>query len=104
MPKAFAPVVFAANDLVEGDSVYLALDGWVRGVGEATVAQTPEEKDRLEARAISDIEANLVVGVYDVAVTVGDNGPWPVARREQIKASRATTIPVGPEAKLSDAA
>ncbi|MEM6423157.1 MAG: DUF2849 domain-containing protein [Pseudomonadota bacterium] len=104
MPKAFVPVVFAANDLVEGDSVYLALDGWVRAVGEAVIADTPEEKARLEATAKAGVEANLVVGVYDVAVTVGENGAWPVARREQIKASGNTTIPVGPEAKLSDAA
>ncbi|MEL6336674.1 MAG: DUF2849 domain-containing protein [Pseudomonadota bacterium] len=104
MAKAVLPVVFAANDLIEGDSVYLALDGWVRGVGDAAVAHTPEEKETLEARAKAGIEANLVVGVYDVKVALGENGPWPVARREQIKASHSTTIAVGPEAQLSDAA
>ncbi|MEO1274311.1 MAG: DUF2849 domain-containing protein, partial [Pseudomonadota bacterium] len=74
------------------------------GVGDAAVAHTPEEKETLEARAKAGIEANLVVGVYDVKVALGENGPWPVARREQIKASHSTTIAVGPEAQLSDAA
>ncbi|MEL6266073.1 MAG: DUF2849 domain-containing protein [Pseudomonadota bacterium] len=98
MAKAFAPVVFTANDLVEGDTVYLGAEGWVRDIRAARVAADEAEKAVLEDAARAGVAANLVVGPYDVAVTVEAAGPWPVKRREQIKATRDTTMPVGPEA------
>ncbi|MEL6767772.1 MAG: DUF2849 domain-containing protein [Pseudomonadota bacterium] len=102
MAKQFIPVVFAANDLIEGDSVYLAADGWTRDVRGAAVASTPEARDALAARAAGD--AAIVVGPYDVEVALEDAGPWPLKRREQIKASGSTTIAVGPQAQVARAA
>jgi len=104
MAKAFIPSVLAANDLVEGDSVYLGTDTWVREIARAAVATTPAEAEALAARGVAAERANLVVGAYAVEVSLAGGTPWPIARREQIKSSRATTIPVGPAALLDVAA
>jgi hypothetical protein len=104
MAKAFIPTVFTANDLIEGDSVYLGPDGWVRDIAAADVAGNAEAAEVLAARAKAGEAANLVVGAYAVEVSLASGQPRPVLRREQIKASRATTMPVGPEAELHRAA
>ncbi|MEO0822052.1 MAG: DUF2849 domain-containing protein [Pseudomonadota bacterium] len=107
MAKAFQPSVFTANDLIEGDAVYLGETGWVRDVRDAAVAATAAALSALEARAEAGIAANEVVGIYALPVSLEAGAPWPVTRREQIKASRNTTIAVGPAAqpaRLSDAA
>jgi len=104
MAKAFTTTVFAANDLIDGDSVYLGADAWVRDISMAEVAGDPAEAEALAARAALGERANIVVGVYAVDVSLADGTPWPVTRREQIKASRSTTIPVGPAARLDVAA
>ncbi|MEO1315706.1 MAG: DUF2849 domain-containing protein [Pseudomonadota bacterium] len=102
MAKQFKPVVFAANDLIEGDSVYLGAEGWTRDIRGAAVAETREARDVLAARAEGD--AAIIVGPYDVEVSLEPAGPWPLKRREQIKASGSTTIAVGPQAQVARAA
>ncbi|MEM1382222.1 MAG: DUF2849 domain-containing protein [Pseudomonadota bacterium] len=98
MAKAFKPKVIAANDLVEGDSVYLSAAGWVRQVADAWVAKNPDDLTVLETLAKAGERDNQVVGAYPVEVTTETGAPWPISRREQIKASRMTTIAVGPAA------
>ena len=44
MAKEFKPVVVTANDLTEGDSVFLGALGWVRDIAEARVALTTDEE------------------------------------------------------------
>ncbi|MGF1554054.1 MAG: DUF2849 domain-containing protein [Paracoccaceae bacterium] len=95
MPKPFTPVVIAANDLIEGTSVWLGPDGWTARVAEATVAHDAEAKAALEASAGTGEAANRVVGPYAVDVALEDGVPVPVKRRERIKASLETTVPVG---------
>ena len=104
MARIFEPCVFTANALKEGDAVYLGHVGWVRDVRDAAVATDEAQRAELAARAAEGERANLVVGVYDLAVSLESGRPWPVLRREQIKASRRTSIPVGPERDLSRAA
>lgn len=100
MTKAFAPQVITANDLIEGDSVFLSRDGWTRDVARARVAETPEALATLEAEGVAAEAANVVVGPYAVAVSLEAGTPWPVLRREQIRAGRAPTIAVGPVAAI----
>ena len=104
MAKAFTTSVFAANDLIDGDSVYLGATAWVRDIADALVAANADEAEALAVRAAEGERANIVVGAYAVEVSLTGGAPWPVLRREQIKASRATTIPVGPAARLDVAA
>jgi sulfite reductase (NADPH) hemoprotein beta-component len=95
MAKEFKPVVVTANDLIEGDSVFLGTRGWVRDIRMARVALTAEEASALEAAGADGEAGNLVVGPYLVEVDLEAGKPWPVLRREQIRASGFPTIPFG---------
>jgi len=98
MAKEFKPVVVTANDLVEGDSVFLGARGWVRDIREARVAATAEDAAVLEKDGAAGETGNLVVGPYLIEVSLDAGQPWPVLRREPIRAERAPTIPFGLEA------
>ena len=97
MPKPFQPQVMTANDLIEGESLFLGPAGWTHRLAEARVATTPDEAEALSAEAAADEAANHVVGVYAVTVSLAEAGPWPVTRREQIRAAGEPTIAYGPD-------
>ena len=59
MAKEFKPVVVTANDLIEGDSVFLGAFGWVRDIRLARVAMVQDEAKVLERIA----EAGSAVGL-----------------------------------------
>lgn len=93
--REFRPVVVTANDLVEGDSVFLGQRGWVRDVRHAKVARTEEEALALDAEGEAAVKANAVVGPYRVEVSLETGKPEPVLRRERIRASGLPTIAFG---------
>jgi hypothetical protein len=95
MAKEFKPVVVTANDLIEGDSVFLGAIGWVRDIASARVAMSGDEAKVLEAAGIEGEDGNLVVGPYLVEVSTATGAPVPVLRRERIRASGFPTIPFG---------
>ena len=77
--RAFVPKVVSANDLMEGDAVYLRADGtWSREHREAALAETAEEADRLLALGTQP----SVVGAYLADARPGADGPEPVHFRE----------------------
>ena len=98
MAKEFKPVIVTANDLIEGDSVFLGACGWMRDIRMARVAMSADEAKVLEADGIAGEAGNLVVGPYLIEVSVATGQPVPVLRREQIRADGAPTIPVGLDA------
>ncbi len=95
MAKEFKPVVVTANDLIEGDSVFLGAFGWVRDIAEARVAMSGDEAAVLEQAGNEGEDANIVIGPYLVEVSVATGKPVPALRREQIRASGIPTIPFG---------
>jgi hypothetical protein len=69
------PVVLSANDLLDGDVVFLAAGGgWTRDPAEARVAHEREEADAMEAEAARETGANRIVDAYLVPVRVEPNG------------------------------
>ena len=100
MAKEFKPSVVTANDLIEGDSVFLGALGWVRDVAEARVALTKDEAAVLEQAGIEGEDANIVVGPYLIEVSTAIGKPVPLLRREQIRASGVPTIPFGVDLEL----
>jgi sulfite reductase (NADPH) hemoprotein beta-component len=96
MPKQFLPVVLTANDLIEGDSVFLGRCGWVRDIREARVAASEAEAEALSGIGREAEAGNVVVGAYLVEVALDAGIPEPVLRRERIRASRVPTIAYGP--------
>ncbi len=95
MAKEFKPVVVTANDLIEGDSVFLGAFGWVRDIAEARVALAADEAAVLEQAGNEGEDGNIVVGPYLIEVSVATGTPVPLLRREQIRASGLPTIPFG---------
>ena len=95
MAKEFKPVIVTANDLIEGDSVFLGACGWMRDIRAARVAMSADEAKVLEADGMAGETGNLVVGPYLIEVSVATGQPVPVLRREQIRASGLPTIPFG---------
>lgn len=99
MQKKFKPVAVTANDLTEGDSVFLSPQGWVRDIRSARIAHDPEAARALEADGLAGETANIVVGPYLVEISLESGHPVPVLRREQIRADGVPTIPVGLDAQ-----
>ena len=95
MAKEFKPVVVTANDLIEGDSVFLGAFGWVRDIRLARVALSDDEARVLETAGIEGETGNVVVGPYLIEVSVATGVPVPVLRREQIRASGLPTMAFG---------
>ena len=84
MAAKFSPKIVSANDLLEGDVVYLdAAGGWTRDLSQAVVAPTQEAADALLARGN---QPGVVVGPYLVDVSQdGEGRPSPVHFRERFR-------------------
>ena len=86
-----------ANDLAEGDSVWLTAEGrWTRHLHEAELIETPE---RAEARlALAAAQTGTVVGAYLADAKAGPGGPEPVHFREAFRARGPSNYPHGKQA------
>ena len=87
MARSFTPCVLTANDLLEGDVVYLAPDGaWTRHLGSARHFVDEAEANRSLAAAVSQQDA--VIEPYLAAAVPGDRGgPRPAHFREAFRAA-----------------
>ena len=82
MPREFTPKVITANDLLEGDVVYLTKAGdWTRWHEEAHPALTQEQADTMLAHA--NTQQGRIVGTYAADARIDEQGkPHPVHFRE----------------------
>ncbi|MBE3639390.1 DUF2849 domain-containing protein [Mangrovicoccus algicola] len=85
MARAFTPKVVTANDLLEGDVIYLTeTDQWSRHHHEAELI---EDEAHAEIRLLfASGQQNKVVGVYLADARPGPDGPEPVHFREAFRA------------------
>jgi hypothetical protein len=94
MPRPFSPKIVTANDLLEGDVVYLAADmSWVRALRDAEVLE-PETGAEASLKA-AQRQTDRVVGVYLADVRRGPHGPEPVHFREAFRARGPSNYPHG---------
>ena len=98
MARAFTPCVLTANDLFDGDVVYLAPDGaWTRHPGAARLFAVEAEANRCLAAA--EAQEDAVVGPYlAAAVPGGHQGPEPIHIREALRASGPSNYHHGKQA------
>lgn len=77
----FTPKTVTANDLREGDAVWLTADGgWTRNHLEAELI---EDEAHAQLRLLlAQKQAHLVVGAYLADAKAGPDGPEPVHFRE----------------------
>lgn len=85
MAREFKPQIVTANDLLEGDVIYLTENhGWSRDHGDAIVAYSQEVAEKLLAAA--EAQQHRVVGPYLAETVVDeDNRPSPVHFREAFR-------------------
>ena len=76
-----------ANLLGEGRVAFLTWNGdWSYDVADSHVAASEEESEWLLDEAQRAVAAQIVVDPYLIEVETKDGKPWPVKRREQIRA------------------
>ncbi len=85
MARAFTPKVVTANDLIEGDVIYLTdQDQWTR---QHTEAELIEDEAHAQLRLIfANGQQAKVVGAYLADAKAGPHGPEPVHFREAFRA------------------
>ena len=98
MAGAFTPCILTANDLFDGDVVYLAPDGaWTRGLGAARLFEDEAEANR--SLAAAEVQEDAVVGPYLApAAPGGHQGPEPIHIREALRASGPSNYHHGKQA------
>ena len=73
MAKANLPKIITANDLLEGDVIYLTQSGeWTRDHDEALVVTDPKQAEALLAKA--ETQSDRLVGAYLADVHLDGNG------------------------------
>ncbi|PCJ85098.1 MAG: sulfite reductase [Hyphomicrobiales bacterium] len=73
MAKAFVTQIVSANDLMEGDVVYLTTaKTWSRDIDVASIADTPEQAETL--LAIGEAQQEIIVGAYLIEIERLENG------------------------------
>ena len=81
------PQILNANDLPTGDVIYWTGNSWSRRIAEAQLVEDAEAATAIGAGAVA---AQLIVDPYLIDVTIEKGVPWPVLKREQIRAAGPT--------------
>ncbi len=98
MPKPFTPKVITANALLEGDVIYLSVDGWTRDLDKAEVLTDEADADLRLIEASSEVDK--VVGAYLTDVRVKDGIPHPTHFREDFRATGPSNYAHGKQEQI----
>jgi sulfite reductase (NADPH) hemoprotein beta-component len=92
MPAVHLPKILTANDLRDGDVVFLGPDRWVLDCDQALIAFTPEDAARFEAAGAKARSESRIADPYLVEVAVLPDGtPRPLHYREVLR-TRGPTV------------
>ena len=102
MARQDALYILTANDLLEGDVVFLADGGWSRDHRLAHIARSPDEAKALEATGAAEKAVRRIVDPYLVEVAIEPDGtPTPVRYRERLRTLGPTVrLDLGRQAAL----
>lgn len=82
--RPFIPKVVAANDLLEGDAVWLTEDDtWTRDISRAELID--DEAIAADRLIFANTQGSVVVGAYLVDAKASEEGPQPVHFRETFR-------------------
>ena len=94
MPRPFTPKVVTANALLEGDVVYMTVDGgWTRELSKADLLTDEADADLRLIEA--EKQADQVVGPYLADMADGPGGPVPTHFREEFRRDGPSTYTSG---------
>jgi hypothetical protein len=77
--------VMTANRLLDGEVVFLGTRGWVETIDGATVAETPEQANALDALGRQAMAVNEVVDAYLIEVAREEGQVRPLKLREYLR-------------------
>jgi len=98
MTRHFTPSVLTANDLLEGDVIYLAPSGdWVRDLAHARLFT--DARAATEALDIAEGQQDRLVGAYLAPAKPGATGPKPGHFREAFRAKGPSNYAHGKQAQ-----
>ena len=85
MARQFSPQVITANDLFEGDVIYLTkTGGWSRDIADAHIAQSPEQFETM--LEVANSQPGQIVGAYAANVKTDASGTAePAQFREEFR-------------------
>lgn len=94
MPARFAPSIVTANDLIDGDVIYLtAADRWSRDISDAELI---DDEAHAQIRLLfAASQKNVVVGAYLAEAEATPSGPAPKHFREAFRAKGPSNYPHG---------
>ncbi|MFP7673274.1 DUF2849 domain-containing protein [Marivita sp. S0852] len=99
MPAIYTPKVVTANDLLDGDVVYLtANDAWSRHLTDAEVLT--DEADAQVRLIDASARTSEVVGVYLADVATTETGPKPTHFREEFRTKGPSNYAHGKQVEL----
>ena len=100
------PIAFTANNLLDGEVVWLGRDGgWVKSIDEARVFTSEDDRQLGAADAAQADADNLVVEPYEIDLTLADGRITPSKFRERIRAAGPTMrLDLGKQADLAPTA
>ena len=98
MARAFRPSVLTANDLFDGDVIYLDPRGvWTRDLSAARLFEDEAEASR--CLAATEVRQDAVVGPYLAAAAPTEHqGPEPIHIREVLRATGPSNYRHGKQA------
>ncbi|NSX55602.1 MULTISPECIES: DUF2849 domain-containing protein [Rhodobacterales] len=101
MSRKFTPKVVTANDLLEGDVIYLAADDrWVRDMKQAEFI---EDEAHAQIRLLhAEQQPDVVVGAYLADAALGDDGPEPTHFRETFRTRGPSNYAHGKQEKQAE--
>ncbi|MGP1355188.1 DUF2849 domain-containing protein [Roseicyclus sp.] len=93
-PRPFTPKVLTANDLLQGDAVWLDRNGqWTRHHSEALLI---EDEGSAQLHLLdAEARGHEVVGPYLADAKPGRKGPEPAIRREAFRTAGPSNYPHG---------
>jgi len=85
MARQFTAQIITANDLFEGDVIYLTQKGsWSRDIAEAHIAHSPEQVETM--LDVASGQAGAIVGAYAMNIVTDESGkPAPAHFREEFR-------------------
>ena len=100
MVRAFTPKMVTANDLLEGDVIYLTKSNqWSRNLADAHVFTVESEAN--EALELALAQQDQLVGPYLVDATPGENGqPTSLHFREEFRSRGPSNYHHGKQAEV----
>ncbi|CUX79469.1 MAG: protein of unknown function DUF2849 [Roseibaca calidilacus] len=97
MSRHFTPSVLTANDLLEGDVIYLAASGdWVRELSQARLFT--DAREAAEALDAAEGQQDRLVGAYLAPAQASADGPKPGHFREAFRAKGPSNYAHGKQA------